>query len=269
MGLFQNNYNRPGPGIYKNQPKKKPFFLFWEIYFRKFWKLVQLNLLFCIPVAVVFALMILLNFATNLAVVVNLPVVLIFPFIAGIAMVTRNYAREEHAFLFSDFKDAVRNNWAAFLVNGIISYAAYVVLSVSISYYMAQMKTNAFFIVPFALCVGISLILVFAQYYIPVMMITFDLKLSQIYKNAVIFSILGLWRNLFLTVVLGVIFIAFYILFLLSPLTIIIGIALIILLLFSFIMYLINFTVYPLIHKMMITPYENNKNGSADSDFKD
>lgn len=269
MGLFQINYNRPGPGVYKNQPKKKSFFLFWEIFFRKFWKLIQLNLLFCIPVAAVFLLMFLLGSLSNLAIVVDLPVILIFPFIGGLAMVTRNYAREEHAFLFSDFKDAVKNNWAAFLANGIISYAVYMILSISVSYYYAQIKSNTIYLVPFALCIAIAMVFIVAQYYIPVMIITFDLKLSQIYKNAMIFSVIGLWRNLLLTVLLGILLFALYLLFNLMPLTILIAVCLLLLLVFSFCMFLVNFTVYPLIDKMMIQPYQEKKSNSEDTDFKD
>ena len=40
MGFLQANYNKPGAGVRKNAPQKKEFVLFFEIYFRKFWKLV-------------------------------------------------------------------------------------------------------------------------------------------------------------------------------------------------------------------------------------
>ena len=33
------------------------------------------------------------------------------PFTAGLSYVTRNWARDEHAFIWSDFKDAVKENW--------------------------------------------------------------------------------------------------------------------------------------------------------------
>jgi uncharacterized membrane protein YesL len=270
LGLFSSNYNRPGPGIYKNQPKKKPFFLFWEIFFRKFWQLIQLNLLFCVPVIAVFALMVLLSGVTSLAALVNLPLILLFPFIGGLTMITRNYAREEHAFLLSDFMGAVKKNWAAFLANGIVSYVLYLILSIAITYYNSQIKENSIFVVPFALCVGIAFLFIAAQYYIPVMIITFDLKLSQIYKNALIFAIIGLWRNLLLTVLLGLLIFVFYILFQLMPLTILIAVCLLLFLMFSFVMFLINFVVYPLIDKTMIQPFQEKEGGNSEqSDFKD
>ena len=83
MGIFgSENYLRSGPGIAKNAPKKKPFFYFWELYFRKFWKLISLNILtfiFCIPI------------------------VTIGPAFAGMTKVLRNYVLEKNSFIFHDF----------------------------------------------------------------------------------------------------------------------------------------------------------------------
>ena len=38
------------------------------------------------------------------------------PFTSGLSYVTRNWARDEHAFMWSDFKDAVKENWKQGLV---------------------------------------------------------------------------------------------------------------------------------------------------------
>ncbi|WP_417077036.1 YesL family protein, partial [Hominenteromicrobium sp.] len=59
---------------------------------------------------------------------VTLPLILLSPFTCGLAYVTRNFAREEHAFVWSDFWDAVKNNWKPALLNGVIVYLAYVIL---------------------------------------------------------------------------------------------------------------------------------------------
>ncbi len=275
MGLFQNNYNRPGPGVSKDEPDKKPFFRFWEIFFRKFWQLIQLNLIFCVPVIVAVILMYFLSKVTTLTLIAFLPLVLVFPFVAGLTIITRNYAREEHAFIFSDFIDAVKNNWASFLINGVVCYAVYFIISVAVSYYTAQLSSNNIFFIPLALCIGIAVLFIFSQFYIPIMIVTFDLKLSMIFKNAFIFSIIGLWRNLLLTVLLAAILFGFYVLMIWMPLTVMIALLLAVLILFAFCMFLINFTVYPLIDKNMIQPYLKEKeNAEAEkseenSDFRD
>lgn len=275
MGLFSSNYNRPGPGVRKDEPVKKPFLHFFEIFFRKLGQLVQLNLIFCIPVIVAAILMYFLSMVTNLSFLAFLPLILISPFVAGLTIVTRNYAREEHSFIFSDFIDAVKNNWAAFLLNGIVCYAVYFIFNIAITYYTAQLASNNIFFIPLALCIGISVLFLFSQFYIPVMIVTFDLKLSLIYKNAFIFSIIGLWRNLLLTVLLAIILLGLFVLMYLMPLTILIALLLAAVILFSFCMFLINFTVYPLIYKNMILPFQKEnentetKNTKVNIDFKD
>ena len=44
VGFF--DYSKPGPGIEKDAPEKAAFFVFMDIYFRKFWNLIKINLLY-------------------------------------------------------------------------------------------------------------------------------------------------------------------------------------------------------------------------------
>ena len=236
MSIFSRltHYDRPGPGVDKDGPKKPRIVVFFEVFFRKFFNLCKLNLLFMIPVVAVIAIIyllmnLLLMVGINNLFVALIPVVLIFPFVAGLTYVTRNYAREEHAFIFSDFKDSVKENWGKFLAHGIITYALFCLFYISISFYSANLSTNQFYYIPFCLCVFMALITLFMQFYIPLMIVTFDLKLIQIYKNALIFAFAG---ALIIVLVLLWIFLAF-----------------------AFISFLVNFTVYPLIEKLMIIPY--------------
>ena len=164
FGLI-GNYDKPGPGVSKDEPKKAAPVRFFEILWRKLSKLVQLNLIFMIPFAVVVALMVVIfflplpHFAFNTSLfgpldlyaiyAVPLPLILMAPFSAGMAYVTRNFAREEHAFVWSDFWEAVKNNWKASLLNGIIVYVAYVFLSFSVFFYSNQMQSNWLYMVPF------------------------------------------------------------------------------------------------------------------------
>lgn len=51
FGLF--NYEKEGPGIEKDAPKKKAFIVFFETFFRNFWKFISVNavyLLLSIPI---------------------------------------------------------------------------------------------------------------------------------------------------------------------------------------------------------------------------
>ena len=88
FGLF--NYNKEGPGVEKNAPKKRAFIVFFEIYGRKFWNLFYANLLFLLT---------------------NLPIVTRGLADVGLTKITRNYAREKHAFVKEDFFETVKRNW--------------------------------------------------------------------------------------------------------------------------------------------------------------
>lgn len=269
MGLFSINYNKPGPGVSKDAPVKKPFFRFWEVYFRKFFDLIKLNMLFAIPTAVTIVLVFAFGFFISginqsLSFLGYLPFVLLSPFVAGLTFVCRNYAREEHAFILSDFWDAVKNNWKQFLVNGLICYVFYMLMSVAISFYSTQVQQNSLLYVPLVVCLVLAFLFICAQFYIPVMIITFDLSLSKIYKNALIFAIVGLWRNLMLIAIIGVFILAAVIFFLvLPPLAIMVLLVLLLVLLifwaFGFFGFLVNFAVYPLLVKYIIKPYEKEQ----------
>ena len=165
MGLFSINYNKPGPGVSKDAPVKKPFFRFWEVYFRKFFDLIKVNLLFAIPTAVIVVLSFMFGIFIssvnpNLSFLGWLPMIFLSPFVAGLTFVCRNYAREEHAFILSDFWDAVKNNWKQFLANGIICYIFYVLMSISIPFYSAQLSSNSLLYIPFVVCCIISFLFI-------------------------------------------------------------------------------------------------------------
>ena len=275
FGLI-GNYDKPGPGVSKDEPKKAAPVRFFEILWRKLSKLVQLNLIFMIPFAVVVALMVVIfflplpHFAFNTSLfgpldlyaiyAVPLPLILMAPFSAGMAYVTRNFAREEHAFVWSDFWEAVKNNWKASLLNGIIVYVAYVFLSFSVFFYSNQMQSNWLYMVPFAVCAILFVLMLFAQFYIPLMIVTMDLKLRHIYRNAFIFAILGLPRNILITAVLvgmivGTLFCPGA--FLAIPLL------LLVIIVFSLVSYLCSFAGYPMLDKYLIQPFYNKEAEAA------
>ena len=258
MGLFRSNYDKPGPGVRKDAPPQKAVPRFFSILGRKFFDLIKLNLLFCIPAAVVFLLTLLVARITPYTYLVLLPVVFLFPFLAGLTFVTRNYAREEHAFIFSDFVDAVKENWKKFLADGVICYFLFILFSVSIPYYVSMSANNVAYFIAAALCSGFALIFLFSQYYVPVLIVTFDLSMKQILKNSLIFSILGIWRNLLVTVLVAAFALALY-LSQVMPLTLTLAAFFVIFLLFALISFIISFAVYPLIKKMMIDPGSANQ----------
>lgn len=276
MGLFNFfNYSKPGPGVSKDEPQKAAPIRFFEIYFRKLTKLMQANLIFVIPLLAVSVIMVLLYlFPTHYMLqlpadpepilldawalyVVPIPLIFLAPFTAGLTFITRNFVREEHAFVWSDFWDAVKGNWKYFLLNGLICYLAYAILSFSLIYYYNKAAENSLFFLLFWICVVMGVVFIIAQYYLPVMFITFDLKFGQFYKNALIFVVAGFGRNLLVTVILGGLIFLIVGVIPVIPLTVLIFLLLLLLFIFSFVSYLVNFAIYPVIEQYMIQPYNN------------
>lgn len=277
FGLF-GNYDKPGPGVSKDEPPKAAPIRFFEVFGRKFSKLVQLNLIFMIPTLVALVLMFLIylfptHFAMSLSggavtidawttFVVPLPLILLSPFMAGLTFVTRNFAREEHAFVWSDFWDAVKGNWKYFLLNGAICYFVFTILMFSIIYYYYMSAATWFYYIPLWLCVVFAIFFLFAQYYLPVMFVTFDLKFTHAYKNAFIFTLAGFGRNILLTVIFAALLTVFL---MLPPLNIVVlfYVLIFVFLLFSFISYLVNFTVYSIIDRYLIQPFQRMQEKTA------
>ena len=105
FGYF--DFEKPGKGVNEDGPKKKGFFHFFELYGRKIVKLVQLNLLY---------------------ILCCIPVVTIGPATAGLTYVLRNFAREEHSWVVSDFFEQCKKNLKQGLIVGNLNLLIWVVL---------------------------------------------------------------------------------------------------------------------------------------------
>lgn len=250
MGIFGGGYNKPGPGVSKDEPQKKRFFLFFDIYFRKFWKLCQLNflyILFWIPMAVgVFTFVVggpnLLSILLML-----LSAVGIGPATAGATYVMRNFSREEHAFVFSDFKDALVQNFRRAAIVSTISSVLLVVIGVSVWFYNKMILESTLAIVPVALVLLSGLTVIFVNYYIYTIIVTFEMPLTKMIKNALIFSVVGVFTNLLTTILVGAILVALALFF---PITILF----IVTMAPATMLFIITFNAYPKIDKFMIQP---------------
>lgn len=237
FGMF--DASKPGPGVSKNEPKKKRFFLFWELYFRKFFRLIIANLLYAL---------------------VSIPVVTRGLAEAGLAFVTRNYAREKHVFLPSDFFDTIKKNWKQALAAGILELAISACLIFDIIYAWDWLNAaQGFEIMPllfFAVSFFLVVIFCYARYYLYMQIITFKLSFKQVCKNSLLLAIAGFKENLIISLALLAIYalaavlLFNYFWYVLAPLVI-----LYVLLFPAFRSFLIQFTIFPLIKRTIIDPY--------------
>ncbi len=241
LGMF--NYSKPGPGVSKNAPKKKSFIIFFEIYFRKFWKLVTANLLYCL---------------------VTLPVVTNGLADAGLAYITRNFAREKHAFVAGDFFDTIKKNWKQALPIGLVNVILTLLIGFDIWFFYGSTTPTedgesagwvTYLLFGLVMCVG--LIFTLMKYYIPMLIITFKLTAKQIYKDSFILAIAGLWRNLLIFIILLAFYALGIVLFIFVDLAISLPILIFVYLLVfpAFRSYLIQYTIFPVVKKHLIDPY--------------
>ncbi len=215
MGFFgMFNYNKDGPGVDKDAPPKKRFLLYFDVLVRKFWNIIRMNLLFIgfnIP-AIAGAFFVSFTMLQNLDVgddtynavikVAFMTFIMIFPVVttgpaqAGFTYVMRNFAREEHAFLWGDFKDAAKRNFKQSLIVSIIDFIIMAVFAIDIVMYSAMQAESTFYLVANAFMIIAFIIFLMMHMYIYPMMVTFKLTIFQIYKNAIIFALLKFLPNL-------------------------------------------------------------------------
>ncbi|MCR5296961.1 MAG: DUF624 domain-containing protein [Clostridiales bacterium] len=111
------------------------------------------------------------------------------PFTAGISYVTRNWARDEHAFIWSDFKDALKSNWKYSLVLSLITGFMPLAVYVGYDYYGSMSSQSLFMIVPQVLVAVVGVIWSFSITYMHPLTVTYDLKLKDVMRNGIILGI--------------------------------------------------------------------------------
>lgn len=223
------NYEKAGPGVEKNAPEKHRFFVFFEIFFRKFWQLITLNLIY---------------------VLFCLPIVTIGPATAGLTYVLRNFSREEHAFLWMDFIDAFRKNWKQGLAVSIVDLLVIGATYLNFRFYWGAIALNQnkiMLYIGLALFAVFLLFYLFLRYYIYMVLVTIDLSIVNVFRNAFILGVMGFWRNLLLTVLIA----ATLLLFFFFPA---LGMALFPVLIPVTIGFMICFTIYPVFDKYLLQP---------------
>ena len=235
FGLF--NYEKEGPGISKNAPKKKTVIVFFETFFRNFWKFIVINVVYGI---------------------FSLPVITNGLAAAGITNVTRNIARDKHSFGTSDFLETIKKNWKQALPAGIINTLIYIILGFDIYFFYTASEG-----IMATVGLGISLCMLFIftvmQYYIWTLIITFKFSLKQVYKNSFKFVFINMKMNLLcFFAILLVYAVNIALVFLLQSyfLPVITFELLLYILLFpSFRYLLVQYCTFPSIKKYIIDPY--------------
>lgn len=171
----------------------------------------------------------------------------------GTTYILRNLVRGDGVFMVSDYFYAIRRNLKQGFAMGLIDCAAVFALVFDIIYFSGAPTTggnNFMYVVILALIVIYGIM----RFYTYLMMVTFDMKLSKIFKNALIFTIMGIKRNIMAglgILSLTAIFVALIIFF---GAKIPVFYILPFLCLLGFCGFMYTYAAYPVIEKYMINP---------------
>lgn len=283
MGLFFRNFDKPGPGVDPDAPQKRSFFRFFDIFFRKLGHFSRANLLYCLAliptyiIVFIIANIVVLNVVdltigiqedAGLAAIILSFILANFyvavmgagPATAGITYIMRNFAREEHAWIGSDFVDNLKSNFKQAVIVFVIDIAVSILVFFSATIY-SQM-TGMISVLKYFLYVFVFIYMMMHMYIYPIM-VTFKMPLKDIYRNSLIFSLGKLPSNLIIMIAVFFVHIVIpiFILFAGGKYFFIMLLAygvLEIIILQIFTLFMINFNVYPKMKKYMLDVAEAN-----------
>ncbi len=294
FGFF--DYTKPGRGVRKDEPEKTGFALYFDIFFKRIWKIISLNLFYIlasIP-AIIIAFFLSnyfianfitlsginidddISFALGLGILYLLLTVIILQITgsgpASVAMnyVLRKYVNDTHSWVWSDFIDNVKSNFKQGMGVYLVNVLVISLCVIGLLFYTFVMKGLLAYVFR-TILLAFTIIFILMQKYTYMMVSGFELKFKHIYKNALILTIAGFKWNIFsAAVVLGLMYGA-YSLVIRIPL---VGILAFILFYFSVITFTQIFITNNVVKKYILKPMESqsaNENGTEpfEADFED
>lgn len=111
------------------------------------------------------------------------------PFQAGMAYVTRNWSRDEHAFVWSDFKDAFKDNWKQGLGVSVITGFVPFMMLICYRFYGGMVQNSLFFIVPQMLTLTLGGVWLLALTFLYPMMVSYQLTFRTLLKNSLLLAV--------------------------------------------------------------------------------
>ncbi|MCL2030782.1 MAG: hypothetical protein FWG93_04485 [Oscillospiraceae bacterium] len=181
------------------------------------------------------------------------------PLTCGFTYILRNFARQEHAWI-SDFWTRAKMNFIPGLKMGALELVFLILLYSSFTATGAEGLEGSMRIM-MLICrysmFGVGMIYLFMRHYLYVMLVTFDLKIREVIRNAFIFAVLGLPRNLL--ALLGQIAVIVAVIFLIPVMYGLVELLLTALIALSFMGFIGVFTTYPVIRKFLLDPLTKKK----------
>ena len=170
----------------------------------------------------------------------------------GISYILRNMVRGEPVFIFSDYFYAIKRNLKQGFLMGLLDFIILFLLGFNYLYYSSMPSSFWIDFCYFAILL-IAILYFFMRLYLYLMLVTFELSIRKILKNALIFSVLGIKRSIM--ALLGIIVISALQFFLFSVLGMAIPLILMLLYYLGITSFTCAYAAYPTIERYMIDPY--------------
>ena len=174
------------------------------------------------------------------------------PVNVGTTYLLRSMVREEPVFFWQDFFYAIKKNLRQGLIMGVIDVLMIGMLAYDILFFNVNIGRGGLITPMLIVSWAMVILYFFMRLYIYLMIITFDLSLIKIIKNALFFAILGFKRNFMVLLGCAVMLIITYeLLTFILPL----GVAIPLFFLFGIGGFMGVYAAYPKIKEIMIDPY--------------
>ena len=126
----------------------------------------------------------------NTALILLIPCIFITgPWTAGVAYVTRNWARDEHAFIWSDMKDAMKENWKPALglsaITSVVPFLAYMCWQ----FYGSLAGDNWLMFIPQMFTLMIAVVWYLAVTYAYPMLVTYKMSFKTVLRNSLLLAV--------------------------------------------------------------------------------
>ncbi len=184
----------------------------------------------------------------------------------GCTYLTRNMFRGEPIFMMHDFFYCIKRNLRQAIIYGILDVGIIALLVYDIVFFSLNYSSGFMMMTMFFMSLCLALMYFFMRQYIYLMLITFDLSIFKMFKNALLFTVLGIKRNImFLLGTFAVLFLEYVLMVIFIPLGVIVPFVI----LPSLLIMMGVYAVYPKIKEIMIDPYYEKITASQTEDAEE
>lgn len=218
MGFF--SFDKEGPGVSKDGPRKKGIFLFFELLARKFTSFLKVNMLyFLVSIPMILISFLASNFFANyikniLGIALEgTPFIMFCQFLAATFLILlgsgpascslsffyRSAVREEHVYIFSDFFGKFKSNFLQGLLVSIINTLLVFAMLFGLLFYLVEylLTGSILWLLLILIMVIGCILLISVSFYIYQLIVTFEDSLLNHYKNSLILALINAPWNIF------------------------------------------------------------------------